>query len=165
MEDSVRVAYTLKSADVDFLVDLTFDDKDFSLKKPPSGTREWTRLSYHQCSHCPLSEEQSPICPLAGAIDEIITRLHSVLSHDMVHATATFRNRTVSTEISVQEAVSSLFSLIIPTSGCPHTVFFRPLCRFHLPFASVEETVFRATSIKPTSFIDWINTRLLTILS
>ena len=147
MEEPIRVAYTLKSDDVDFSIELLFDRNDFSLKKTPSDNREWTRLSFHKCSHCPLSEEQFLHCPLASAIDDVIMQLHSVLSHDSIHATATFRNRTVSAEITVQEAVGSLFGLIIPTSGCPHTVFFRPLCRFHLPFANVEERVFRATSM------------------
>ena len=32
------------------------------------------------------------------------------------------------------------------TSGCPVTTFFRPMARFHLPFANQEETAFRAAS-------------------
>jgi hypothetical protein len=32
------------------------------------------------------------------------------------------------------------------TSGCPITTFFRPMARFHLPFANAEETTYRAVS-------------------
>ena len=32
-------------------------------------------------------------------------------------------------------------------SGCPHTGFFKPMARFHLPLASEEETIYRSTSM------------------
>lgn len=147
MKNTVPVTYTLKSADVDLLIDLRFDQKDFSLLDPPTSDNDWTWLSCNKCSHCPLSEEQFPQCPLANAIDVVISKLHAVLSHERIQATATFRNRTVCASVSVQEAVSSLLGLIIPASGCPHLVYFRPLCRFHQPFATVEETIFRSTSM------------------
>jgi hypothetical protein len=37
--------------------------------------------------------------------------------------------------------------LINATSGCPYTVFFRPMARFHLPFADSYETVYRVASL------------------
>lgn len=37
--------------------------------------------------------------------------------------------------------------LIMATSGCPRTAFLKPMARFHLPFASEEETVYRVTSM------------------
>jgi hypothetical protein len=37
--------------------------------------------------------------------------------------------------------------LVMATSGCPHTAFFKPMARFHLPLASKEETAYRATSM------------------
>ena len=36
--------------------------------------------------------------------------------------------------------------LIIATSGCPRADFFRPMAWYHMPLASVEETIFRAAS-------------------
>ena len=36
--------------------------------------------------------------------------------------------------------------LVIGTCGCPHTLFFRSMARFHLPFASETETLYRAAS-------------------
>ena len=33
------------------------------------------------------------------------------------------------------------------TSGCPHLDWFRPLARFHLPFSTIEETMFRILSM------------------
>jgi hypothetical protein len=40
-----------------------------------------------------------------------------------------------------------MMGLVIATSGCPRTAFFKPMARFHLPLASKEETIFRATSM------------------
>jgi hypothetical protein len=35
----------------------------------------------------------------------------------------------------------------VATSGCPVTAFFKPMARFHLPFANIEETYYRAASM------------------
>jgi hypothetical protein len=36
--------------------------------------------------------------------------------------------------------------LLIATSRCPHTDFFKPMARFHLPFADSDETLWRSAS-------------------
>jgi hypothetical protein len=36
--------------------------------------------------------------------------------------------------------------LLIAASHCPHTNFFKPMARFHLPLASEDETIYRATA-------------------
>lgn len=55
--------------------------------------------------------------------------------------------RTVSAETSAQQGLGSLLGLIMATSGCPHTVFFKPMARFHLPFSNESETIYRAVSM------------------
>ena len=40
--------------------------------------------------------------------------------------------------------MSSVLGLIMATAGCPWTDRFRPMARFHLPFASEAETVYRS---------------------
>ena len=55
--------------------------------------------------------------------------------------------RTVVAERPLQDAMASIMGLIGATSGCPHLDFFRPMARFHLPFASEQETLVRAFSI------------------
>ena len=47
----------------------------------------------------------------------------------------------------MQRAISSILGLIMATSPCPHTEFLKPMARFHLPFASEDETVYRTTSM------------------
>jgi len=147
MKETVTIKYTLKSKDTDFVVELIFNKEDFSLVNCQSSGQEWARLEHHKCSHCTLNEEQSPFCPLASAIEYVISQLQNFLSYDNIHARVDYNNRTVSADITVQTALSSLLGLIIPASGCPHTAYFRPMSRFHLPFADTEETIYRATSM------------------
>ena len=147
MRGTITIKYNLKSADMDFTMDLVFDNKDFSLLNHKTGGNEWTRLTFHQCSHCPFKEEEQPFCPLASAIDSVIAKIHNFLSYDEVDARVDFKNRTVSAHITVQRALSSLLGLIIPASGCSHTLYFRPMSRFHLPFADTEERIYRATTM------------------
>ena len=47
-------------------------------------------------------------------------------------------------ETSAQQAMSSVLGLIMATAGCPWTDHLRPMARFHLPFASDAETVYRS---------------------
>lgn len=147
MRETTSISYNLKSTDMEFTVDLVFDKEDFSLLSPSGGTSEWTRLGFHKCSHCPLNEKEVPFCPLASAIDSVITELHNFLSYDKVDARVEHKNRVVSAHITMQRALRSLMGLIIPTSGCPHTAYFRPMSRSHLPFADTEETIYRATTM------------------
>ena len=147
MRETTTIKYILKSTDIDFSVDLVFDKKDFSLLTFNDGKKDWTRLAFHKCSHCPLDQEESPCCPLARAIDNVIAKMHNFLSYDEVHARVEYKNRIVSADITVQRALSSLLGLIIPASGCPHTEYFRPMSRYHLPFADTEEKIYRATTM------------------
>jgi hypothetical protein len=43
--------------------------------------------------------------------------------------------------------MSSVLGLIMATAGCPWTDRLRPMARFHLPFATEAETVYRSTSM------------------
>jgi uncharacterized protein (DUF2236 family) len=54
--------------------------------------------------------------------------------------------RMVTKNTTAQRAVSSLMGLVMATSGCPHMLFLKPMARYHLPFATQEETIFRAVS-------------------
>jgi len=45
------------------------------------------------------------------------------------------------------EGLSAIFGVIMATSDCPIMNFLKPMARFHLPFASVEETTVRTTSM------------------
>jgi hypothetical protein len=70
--------------------------------------------------------------------------LEALVSYDTVGVTVVQGERTVYIETSAQQAMSSVLGLIMATAGCPWTDHLRPMARFHLPFASEVETVYRS---------------------
>jgi len=86
-------------------------------------------------------------CPLAVNLVNIIYELDTLYSYHQIHVKVIMENRTISQETTVQKALGSLMGLVIATSGCPHTRFFKPMARFHLPLADAEETISRVTSM------------------
>jgi hypothetical protein len=55
--------------------------------------------------------------------------------------------REYSKRTSLQKGVSSMLGIIMVTSGCPILNKLKPMVRFHLPFANIEETIYRAVSM------------------
>ncbi|MCK5640061.1 MAG: hypothetical protein KAJ19_04665 [Gammaproteobacteria bacterium] len=108
---------------------------------------EWTRLSHCCCSHCPLDEAEVSHCPLAVQLIEPMSRLGDIVSYEETRVRVSTWERTVVQATTAEAGISSMLGLISATSGCPYTAFFKPMARFHLPFSSQEETVYRATSM------------------
>lgn len=104
---------------------------------------EWTRLEVEQCACCPLSAE-TPRCPTAVALSGLMEHFGSLLSYDEVEATVETGERTLHATVPAQKVLSSLLGLVMGTSGCPILAKFMPMARYHLPFASTDETTFRS---------------------
>ena len=117
------------------------------LEPVPVSPPEWTRLENHKCNHCPLDSLEVFFCPLAVRLLPLVDRMGDVVSIDNVNVTVTVDERTITRSATAQEGISALMGIITATSGCPHTVFFKPMARFHLPFANTEETFYRAASM------------------
>jgi hypothetical protein len=107
---------------------------------------DWTRLSHHQCPHCPLKTRRTARCPVAVNLFPLIQRFDRLMSFDHMEVEVLSQERTVQANTTAQEGISSLMGLLIATSDCPHTDFFKPMARFHLPFATKEETLWRAAA-------------------
>ncbi|MCW8827020.1 MAG: hypothetical protein OQK78_11435 [Gammaproteobacteria bacterium] len=118
------------------------DSKGSTLEYP-----DWTKLNFHKCSNCPLSEETHPHCPAAVSVSRVIERFDNVFSYDELDLEVIRGARHLSQHTTAQRAISSLLGLLFATSGCPHTDFLKPMARFHLPLASEEETIFRAAGM------------------
>lgn len=125
------------------VLDLSFDD---DMRLLQSERAEWTRLDFHRCPHCPLAAETSH-CPFATGLAPFLAPFDGVDSFAKVRVTVRSALRVVGAERSVQHGLASLIGLIGATSGCPRLAFFRPMARFHLPFASEQETLVRAFSM------------------
>ena len=120
-------------------------------KAPPVNTASnqpphWTSLESLQCPNCPLDTRIHKYCPLAINLVEIIQQFDGLISYEKVHLIVKMQEREISRKTTLQHGMSSLMGLAIASSGCPHTSFFAPMAHFHMPLASVQETIFRAVS-------------------
>ena len=127
------------------LLDLNFNAADFRLANAaPANPPFWTELKFSQCANCPLNAADHPHCPAALHMAPAVESLKALVSFDTVGVTVIQAERTIHAELSAQQAMSSVLGLIMATSGCPWTDRLRPMARFHLPFASEAETVYRS---------------------
>ena len=124
-----------------------FNEKTFELlQNPPEDPPEWIKSDFHQCPNCTLDSLKTPYCPQATCLLPIIRAFDHNVSYERVHLKVILDDREIRTETSLARGVSSLMGLLIATCGCPVTRFFIPMGRFHLPLASQDETIFRASA-------------------
>lgn len=148
--DTIEIRYQLSLPDgASETFEVRLDPGSVALLREPGAEAgdapDWTRLDYHQCPNCPLQADAHPRCPAAAALVDVVRGVERVYAHEAVHVRVETAERAIEAETTVQRSVGSLMGLIMATSGCPHLSFFRPMARFHLPFASPDETIFRAT--------------------
>ncbi len=143
-----EIVYRFKlSDDTREIIRLELDAERMELiVKPHKDPPPWTRLEFHQCTNCTLSDKHVN-CPLSLNLVDIVARFSNIVSHDKLFLDVITNDRCISLNTTVQAAISSLMGLVMATSGCPHTVFFKPMARFHLPLAGEEETLYRAASM------------------
>jgi hypothetical protein len=128
--------------------ELKFDGRTLErIDKAGPDLPDWTRLEFHQCPHCPLIPADHPFCPVAVSLVDVVKRFDRVISYDEVDLEVVTVERRVSQATTAQRGLSSLLGLLFPTSGCPHTAFFKPMVRFHLPLSTKEDTIFRVTGM------------------
>jgi len=108
---------------------------------------EWARLDFHQCACCPIAKETVPYCPIAVNIAELVDEFKDEISSDNCVVQCITPERTYLKKAAIQEGLFSIFGIIMATSNCPVMNFFKPMARFHLPFSTIQETIFRSTSI------------------
>ena len=81
---------------------------------------------------------------MALNIADIVEAFQGTVSYDRCLVRCTTPERTYLKKTSITEALFSIFGIVMATSGCPVMDFFRPMARFHLPFATTDETAFRS---------------------
>jgi hypothetical protein len=146
--DGATIVYRFHLPDGVEEVALRFDDATFTLQEAADKpAAEWARLDYHQCPNCPLTPRETPYCPFARGLSGFVERFEIFRSFDEATTEVVTESRTVTAHKPLQDGMASLVGLIGATSGCPHLAFFRPMARFHLPFARDDETLFRVFSM------------------
>jgi hypothetical protein len=129
------------------LIEVKIDKQTMESLPDDSGLPpDWCKLDFHQCPNCPLQAKSQTWCPLATRLVRLMATCQNVLSFDEVKMEVTTPERMVTKNTTAQRAVSSLMGLVMATSGCPHMLFLKPMARYHLPFATREETIFRVVS-------------------
>ncbi len=103
----------------------------------------WTLLAQDQCAACPLDPQQYHYCPAALEFEEIAAHFADVTSIERADVWVHTDARSYFKNTDMQTVLKSLYGLIMATGGCPILSSLKPLARFHLPFATLEETVHR----------------------
>ncbi len=103
----------------------------------------WTELDFHKCPGCTLSIAHFPYCPIALDLQHAITTFRNVRSTDMLDVTAETPLRTVHKRCDFQSGFQSYMGLVMALSACPVLSKFRGAALYHLPFASLDETIIR----------------------
>ena len=126
----------------------TVDSEHRTLDIPESyHPPEWALLDFNQCQHCPLKKDTDKYCPIAKNMAYLLNNAQFDCSHTEVVLEVTSGHRVITSETTMQRALSSLFGLVCGLSNCPYTRPFRPMAIFHLPLSSDVETLFRAVSL------------------
>ena len=100
-----------------------------------------------RCSNCKL-DEKTEYCPVIVNLLDIVDSFSGMNSYKKCDIIIETEEREYhKKDVSLQSAVSSLMGIYMPTSGCPTLDMLRPMVKFHLPFATLDETVYRAVSM------------------
>lgn len=140
----VRYIFDLESgARVRFEVDpeRRYDPSGGGPDDPP-----WVALDYHRCENCPLAPGTTRRCPPAADLLKILEAFRQIPSTARAAVYVTTTERTYVRRCDVQTGLGSLLGLVMATSGCPILSRMQPMARTHLPFASIEETIYRTAS-------------------
>lgn len=106
---------------------------------------EWTKLDFNKCPNCPLESAAHTHCPTAVDLEPVIRVFKSHKSYELMTIEVYTPDRIYIKKCDLQTGIRSLTGLIMATSHCPILSQLKCQAKFHLPFASIEETLFRTT--------------------
>jgi hypothetical protein len=129
------------------IFDVRLDRETLALIDRPTGPPPaWTRLDTCRCANCPLAGKATH-CPVAVNLVQVVESFRESVSFEYALVTVRTEHRTYQKPTTVQRGLSSIIGIYNVTSNCPILDKLRPMVRFHLPFASTEETMYRALSM------------------
>ena len=113
------------------------------LDEPKAAYPAWVRLGNCRCPNCPLDESQHPYCPAAAGVVDVIEFFKDASSRDTVLIEIESPARTYKKKGPLAMGVSALIGLQMAASGCPVLGRLRAMVLTHLPFANLDETLYR----------------------
>jgi hypothetical protein len=146
--DIIRFSYTFRlpeGTEKDFEVRL---DADTLASVPARDVPKpaWTKLEYFQCANCPLGDDVEH-CPVAVNLAAVVETFKDAVSFENTTVKVETAERVYEKTTTLQKGLSSIIGIYMVTSNCPVMDPLRPMVRFHLPFASVDETIYRAVAM------------------
>lgn len=130
----------------EFPIELDTDTLNLVRKKgkeyPP-----WTELKNFKCSICPVDENQNKYCPVITNLIDVIGYFKDSISYEEIELIIETEERKYIKHTSLQNGLNPLVGIYMVSSGCPVMEKLKPMVRFHLPFASLDETNFRMISM------------------
>lgn len=128
--------------------EIRIDPKTMTLKLPSTFTPPaWAKDKKFKCSVCPKIKPGHDHCHSCYNISNIVEEFKNFKSYEDIQIIVKAEDRRYVYKGDVQQGLMAILGLYIATSGCPVYSFLKPMARFHLPFASLDETVFRVTSV------------------
>jgi len=128
-----------------FLLQLNPETLDF-IRTENTNPPTWTELDHHKCENCKLNSTTHKYCPIALSLMNIFPPFTNKASYENVIVRVETKARTYESKTSIQQGLSSMLGILMVTSGCPTMNILRPMVRFHLPFATIDETIYRSAS-------------------
>jgi len=150
--DTIRFFYTFKFPDgVVKQFDVLLNASTLELITPKDLPKpSWTKLKYKQCEQCPLSDDVEH-CPVAVNLGNLVETFKDSQSYEHTTVQVQTPERTYEKQTTLQKGLRSIIGIYMVTSNCPVMDKLRPMVKFHLPFGSLEETVYRAVSMYLTA--------------
>ncbi|MFH1292695.1 MAG: hypothetical protein ABIJ44_01035 [Pseudomonadota bacterium] len=126
---------------------VNLDSENMNVIPSNNQTRpEWTKVANCRCQNCQINAHETQFCPIAVNISDAVHFFKAYISYERVKVTVITDDRLYGKKTTVQKALGSLLGIYMAASGCPSMEKLKPMVRFHLPFATVEETMFRSVS-------------------
>jgi len=132
----------------------------------------WTHLHHFQCPNCRLDDRNGGLCPVAANVVDLVEFFGEWASFEEADIQIESSARVYMKRARLDDALRSLMGIYMAASGCPVMDKLKPMVFCHLPFATAEETIFRAASMyllaqyfrqKKGKRADWDFNRLVSI--
>jgi hypothetical protein len=116
-------------------------------KITPGEYPKWCALGFHQCANCSLDPTLHAYCPVALDAKDILLGFREILSFKEADVWVKTPEREYFKRCDAQTGLRALIGFVMATSDCPVlSPALRGMAHFHLPFASIQEIIFRTTS-------------------
>lgn len=116
--------------------------------RPEASIPDWTRLTCHQCTNCPLQYDDAEHCPPARDMIDLVGHFSSSHSYDRcnLHVWTNSMMHTIRTDL--QRALAYLYPAVLAASSCPYAPLLSPLTKFGKPFPDMVDMFYYALSFR-----------------